>query len=247
MLNINLIQQQSPNFNNRIKNYEIDMLVLHYTGMVSTKDALERLCNPSTEVSAHYLIDLDGTCFQLVEETSRAWHAGKSRWAGNTDINSRSIGIELVNPGHQFGYTSYSEAQMESLESLSNEILTRYPIPPRHVLGHSDVAPSRRQDPGELLDWRRLATAGIGLWSNETLTIVNGRKSLGPGATGKEVSRMQEKLAYFGYGVPTSGAYDKETCDVVMAFQRHFRPEKVDGLFDSLCLRRLLDLLRQIE
>lgn len=149
----------SPNFNERIGYAAPNMIVLHYTGMKTAKDALERLCDPAAEVSAHYVIDEDGTLYQLVDEEKRAWHAGVSKWDGETDINSASIGIELVNPGHEFGYRAFPAAQMEALAKLCKDIMTRHDI--QTVLGHSDIAPERKQDPGELFDWQWLADAGV--------------------------------------------------------------------------------------
>ena len=162
----NMIDRPSPNHGPRRDGAAIDMLILHYTGMTTAAAALDRLCDPKTEVSAHYLIDEDGTVWRLVPEDRRAWHAGRAYWAGETDINSRSIGIELVNPGHEHGYRVFPEPQMTALIALSQGILSRHPIPPHRILAHSDVAPDRKLDPGELFDWRRLAMAGIGLWSD---------------------------------------------------------------------------------
>ena len=149
----------SPNFNERIGYVAPTMIVIHYTGMKTAQDALERLCDPAAEVSAHYVIDEDGTLYQLVEEDKRAWHAGVSEWEGETDINSASIGIELVNPGHEFGYREFPPEQMEALSELCKDIMARHDI--GTVLGHSDVAPERKQDPGELFDWGWLAEQGI--------------------------------------------------------------------------------------
>ena len=247
MSNFKIIQRRSPNFDQRINDYVIDMLVLHYTGMINADMALQRLCNSDAKVSAHYLIDEDGECFQLVEESNRAWHAGKSSWAGSGDINNRSIGIELANAGHEFDYKPFPEAQMKSLERITKDVLTRHAIPGHRILGHSDIAPSRKRDPGELFDWRRLASVGIGLWPNKKYETFTDKEPLGPGTSGKAVSHAQEKLAYFGYHIEKTGHYDLGTQEVVTAFQRHFRPERVDGLFDSLCCDRLSDLLDQIE
>lgn len=158
-----IIARPSPNYNDRAPG-AINMLVLHYTGMASCEDALARLCDPVAQVSAHYLIDEDGTVYQLVAEQHRAWHAGVSFWKGERDINSRSIGIELVNPGHELGYRAFPQIQMQALADLAHEILARHPIPPDRVLGHSDVAPGRKRDPGELFDWQWLAGQGIGVW-----------------------------------------------------------------------------------
>ena len=158
----------SPNFDARPVGGAVDMLVLHYTGMRSCAEALARLCDPAAKVSAHYLLDEDGSLYSLVAEDCRAWHAGVSFWRGHTDINARSIGIELVNPGHEFGYRPFPEVQMVALIDLCRGILARHPIPPRNVVGHADVAPRRKRDPGELFDWRQLAAAGIGMWPEGT-------------------------------------------------------------------------------
>lgn len=198
------------------------MLILHYTGMASAAAALDRLTSPEARVSAHYLIDEDGTTWRLVPEARRAWHAGISCWGGRHDINDRSIGIELVNPGHEFGYRDFAEAQMAALEALCRAILARHRVPPRHVLGHSDVAPQRKADPGERFPWRRLAQAGIGFWPEAA-----------PGAaTPRDIAGVQRLLAAIGYETPQSGALDAETRNVVIAFQRHFRPGRCDGEAD---------------
>lgn len=162
----------SPNFNERAIGKAVNMLVLHYTGMPTAEDAIARMCDSSAEVSSHYMIDEDGKIYQLVDETKRAWHAGVSFWKGETDINSCSIGIEIVNPGHEFGYREFPEKQMQSVIALSKQIVEKYSILPENVVGHSDIAPTRKQDPGELFDWKRLAENGIGLWpsSDETIT-----------------------------------------------------------------------------
>ena len=150
----------SPNFNDR-DGQAIDMVIIHFTGMQSAQAALQRLCDPAAEVSAHYVIDEDSKIYQLVDETMRAWHAGVSEWAGTSNINSRSIGIELVNPGYEWGYQAFPPAQIDALIALLQEILPRYAIPPTHVLGHSDVAPARKQDPGHLFPWAQLNQAGV--------------------------------------------------------------------------------------
>jgi N-acetylmuramoyl-L-alanine amidase len=201
----------SPNHGPRAA--AIDMLVLHYTGMASAQEALRRLTSRGSSVSAHYLIDEDGTVWRLVPEELRAWHAGVSFWRGRRDINSASIGIELVNPGHEFGYREFPEAQIAALETLARDLIGRHKIPPRHVLGHSDVAPARKQDPGERFPWRRLAAAGIGLWPNPPLPEAPGE--IGP------------FLASIGYDP------DAPLATVVTAFQRHFRPARCDGVADD--------------
>ncbi|MSO75867.1 MAG: N-acetylmuramoyl-L-alanine amidase [Alphaproteobacteria bacterium] len=198
------------------------MLILHYTGMAGAEAALDRLRDPAARVSAHYVVDEDGQIYRLVAEAHRAWHAGRSMWAGRGNLNDISIGIELVNPGHEWGYRPFPKAQMAALEELARAILARWPIPPGRVLGHSDVAPLRKQDPGELFDWRRLAGAGIGRW---------------PGAVGVPadlaVAEAQRLLAGIGFGVPSHGRLDAETMAVIAAFQRHFRPSRVDGALDG--------------
>ncbi|MBW8708051.1 MAG: N-acetylmuramoyl-L-alanine amidase [Alphaproteobacteria bacterium] len=199
------------------------MLVLHYTGMQSGAAAIERLCDPVAKVSAHYTVDEDGTVYRHVPEERRAWHAGLSHWAGMDNVNSCSIGIELVNPGHEYGYREFPEAQVAALIDLCHGILSRHAIPAARVLGHSDVAPARKEDPGELFPWQRLAQAGIGVWPQ-------GMKSeLGP-----------EALSRYGYdpSAPQGKA--------ITAFQRHFRPTKLDGTWDSECGGLLASLLNKI-
>jgi N-acetylmuramoyl-L-alanine amidase len=214
------IDRPSPNHDDR-GGAAIVMLVLHYTGMKSAEEALTRLCDPAAKVSAHYTIDEDGTVYAHVPEARRAWHAGQSYWASASDINARSIGIELVNPGHEFGYREFAEDQIASLITLCHSILMRHAIPSWRVLGHSDVAPARKEDPGELFPWERLAKAGIGLWPQ------TGASDLGP-----------EALSRYGYD--PNAPQDKR----VTAFQRHFRPKKLDGQWDSECAGLLASLLR---
>jgi N-acetylmuramoyl-L-alanine amidase len=209
----------------------VDTLILHYTGMPSAAAALERLCDPAARVSSHYLIDEDGVVVAMVPEQARAWHAGVSAWLGHEGLNDRSIGIELVNPGHEWGYRAFAEPQYRACIALCQAIVSRWPIPPRRVLGHSDVAPARKEDPGELFDWPRLAAAGIGLWPAD-----------GEGAP-REVATLQAQLARFGYAVPQHGRCDRATELVIAAFQRHFRPERVDGVADRATLARLDGLL----
>ena len=158
-----MIELPSPNFDSR-EGQEIDMLVLHYTGMKTAQEALDRLCDPAAKVSAHYVVDEDGTVYRLVAEENRAWHAGVSSWRGASNVNQRSIGIEIVNPGHEFGYRAFPKAQMETVAALCKGILSRHAIAARNVVAHSDIAPVRKEDPGELFDWKGLAELGIGLW-----------------------------------------------------------------------------------
>jgi N-acetylmuramoyl-L-alanine amidase len=225
-----IADRPSPNFDARPGDGRVDMLILHYTGMRTTKEALDRLCDPAAKVSAHYLIDEDGSVIRLVAEEKRAWHAGISSWRGRTDINGASIGIELVNPGHEFGYRGFPDAQMAALEELAADILTRRPIPPRHVIGHSDVAPLRKLDPGEFFDWPRLARAGIGLWPDFSAQAA---------AKPSGLREMQSSLAAIGYFCPQSGAQDAATTAAILAFQRHFRPERCDGVLDNETRRRI--------
>jgi N-acetylmuramoyl-L-alanine amidase len=213
------IARPSPNHDDR-RGRAIDMLVLHYTGMQSAAAALDRLCDPQAKVSAHYTIDEEGRIYAHVPEDRRAWHAGKSFWAGEADINSCSIGIELVNPGHEFGYRPFAAPQIESLIGLAKDILGRHAIPASRVLGHSDVAPARKDDPGELFPWERLAGAGVGLWPDARIEAV------GP-----------EALTAYGYD--PEAPQEKR----ILAFQRHFRPQKVDGVWDAECGRLLAGLL----
>jgi len=209
---VKLLQRPSPNQDDR-GGTPVDMLVLHYTGMTSGEAAMARLCDPAAKVSSHYTIDDDGTVYALVPESQRAWHAGISFWAGARDINSRSIGIELVNPGHEFGYRPFPEAQIAALIILCQGILQRHAISSSRVLGHSDVAPQRKDDPGELFPWQRMAGAGIGLWP------VMGSDP-GDGAVAGLLAR---------YGYDPEAPLEK----TITAFQRHFRPSRVDGVADD--------------
>ena len=215
-----MIERPSPNFDSRPDGVPIDMLVVHYTGMETAEAALAHMCNAAAKVSAHYCIDEDGAITRLVPEASRAWHAGDSCWRGENDVNGRSIGIELVNPGHEFGYRAFPEIQITALTLLASAIMRRHPIPARNVVGHSDIAPARKQDPGELFDWQRLARAQIGLWP------------LPVSAKPKDVPKMLDE---YGYSAKEEGA--------VAAFQRHFRPSKVDGVADKETAGLLAGLL----
>jgi N-acetylmuramoyl-L-alanine amidase len=218
------IERPSPNHDTRPG--AVDMLILHYTGMRTAEAALARLCDPEAKVSAHYTIDEAGIIYRHVAEERRAWHAGKSFWAGEANVNGRSIGIELVNPGHEFGYVPFPEPQIEALIALSRGIVARHAIPARHVLGHSDVAPSRKTDPGELFPWQHLAANGIGLW---------------PIPVRSADRDVAGALARFGYGVPP--AVDVTIEAVVAAFQRHFRPSCIDGVADAECTDILAGLV----
>ena len=224
-----LVDCRSPNHDARPSGAVIDMLVLHYTGMKTADEALERLCDPDAKVSAHYTIGTDGRIYAHVPEERRAWHAGVSFWAGEANVNGRSIGIELVNPGHEFGYVPFAEAQIAALVELARAILARHPIPPQRVLGHSDVAPVRKMDPGELFPWARLAQSGIGVWPKSNA------RTLG--------EKPEPALARYGYGLPPHTDVYLEA--VITAFQRHFRPSDVNGRWDGECDRALAALLAQ--
>ena len=212
-----LIDYPSPNFDERAQGSAIDKLVLHYTGMPNLELSLSRLGDSSAKVSSHYLIDEIGLVYQLVNEEMRAWHAGISYWSGQTDINSQSIGIELQNPGHEWGYQEFPDAQIEALVDLATSIINRHNISAKQILGHSDIAPERKKDPGEFFPWDKLATQSIGYWPTvekiNTLPI------------GSEDS-IRMNLSLIGYDPKASFSA------TVTAFQRHFRPAKVDGIVD---------------
>jgi len=224
----------SPNHGERRGGGTVDLLVMHYTGMPSVSAALARLCDRAAEVSAHYLVGEDGHIWQLVPEHRRAWHAGRACWRGEPDVNSRSIGVELANPGHAWGYRPFPAAQMAAALALAQGIAARHRIPARNVVAHSDVAPDRKEDPGELFPWPAFAAAGIGLWPRPCEPIPT-----------PPLPEIQTALSAFGYAVAPSGSCDLATRAAVLAFQRHFRPERLDGVFDGDCAARLADLLRQ--
>jgi len=232
----------SPNHDCRKGVDRPDILILHYTGMPDGLLALRRLCDPGPpRVSAHYVVFEDGEIIQCVAEDRRAWHAGLGSWEGRGDVNSRSIGIEIVNPGHEFGYRAFPQAQIEAVTALSVDIVARHGIAPRHVLAHSDIAPARKQDPGELFPWDRLAAAGVGLWVPPA-PLQDG-KAYSPGEEGPPVQAIQALFAMLGYGIEVTGVYDAPTEAVVAAFQRHWRRDRVDGVADASTLKTLRDLL----
>lgn len=237
---LKIVARPSPNHDARPPGGPIDMLILHYTGMETAAGALDRLTDPAARVSAHYTVDEDGTVYAHVEEARRAWHAGVAHWAGASDINARSIGIEIVNPGHAFGYRDFTAPQIAAVIALSKDIIARHGIAPRRVLGHSDVAPARKQDPGERFPWDKLAAAGIGVWSTAGDA---GAGVLKTGDQGVAVQALQHDLQRFGYGLTPTGVFDAATMSVVTAFQRHFRPAQVTGVADGESRARLADLL----
>jgi N-acetylmuramoyl-L-alanine amidase len=218
-----------------------DMVVLHYTGMPTGDEALARLRDPAAKVSAHYLIEEDGRVFALVPEERRAWHAGVSFWKGERNVNAVSIGVELVNPGHDWGYRPFPDAQIAALVELLTGIRGRWDVSDARIVGHSDVAPDRKIDPGELFPWKRLAEAGFGLWVEPAPA---------PGAplqSGEEstaVFALQAGLTRLGYDCAPSGVFDETTAQTITAFQRHWRPDRVDGAADGETRARLMALLR---
>lgn len=211
---MDILKRPSPNVNDRPAGTAIDMVILHYTGMKTGAAALDRLCDPDARVSAHYLVEEDGNIWQMVEDSQRAWHAGLSHWSGATDINDRSIGIEIVNPGHEFGYRVFPDAQIRAVEALLAQIIERHQILPARVVGHSDIAPTRKQDPGELFNWKRLADKGLSVW---------------PETPGNAIDPADARRYLSEIG------YDPEAplADVVTAFQRRFVPAGVSGTLDE--------------
>ncbi len=239
-----IITSPSPNFDDR--KHAVDMLVLHYTGMKTGQAAFDQLRNPDAKVSSHYLLWEDGRVDQMVAEDRRAWHAGVSSWQGDDDLNSRSIGIEIVNGGHDFPLPDgtlppYPAAQVEALIELCHTILAGHDIPQTRIVGHSDIAPLRKQDPGEHFPWERLARAGIGIWADiEELDNPDVQtKGLSPGDETASVQRMQDSLQRIGYGLPPTGAFDELTEATVRAFQRRWLPDRVTGTADIRTLRQI--------
>jgi N-acetylmuramoyl-L-alanine amidase len=225
----------SPNHDARPDDIPIDMLVLHYTGMRTVREALTRLCDPLAEVSSHYVVDEDGAILQLVPEERRAWHAGISYWRGRTTLNDRSIGIEIVNAGHEFGYRDFPVLQLAAVCDLALAILARHPIPAQNVVGHADIAPDRKQDPGERFDWEQLALNGVGLWPHGVPDLGTADTVRDPRALGA----VRAMLAVIGYRIAPEGALDQELANVLRAFQRHWRGAAVTGEVDRGTLARL--------
>jgi N-acetylmuramoyl-L-alanine amidase len=234
----------SPTHDERKEGRAPDIILLHYTGMQNAKEALARLCSRKSKVSSHYFVFEDGRIVQSVQESRRAWHAGESHWAGETDINSSSIGIEIANPGHDFGYPDFPSRQIAAVIALCRGIIARRGIRADRVLAHSDVAPSRKRDPGEKFPWRLLADSGLGEWVTPS-RITENEPTLEFGQISDDVRGLQIALADFGYGIPVTATFDEITRDVVTAFQRHFRPAKVDGIADGSTLRTLHRLLER--
>ena len=236
-----LVHQLYPaaNFEPRRAGMRPSILVLHYTGVASAAKAIDWLSRAESRVSCHYVIDELGCVTQMVAEAVRAWHAGEASWAGETDINSASIGIEVQNPGHEFGYPDFTEPQLAAVEALARDISRRHDIRPERVLAHSDVAPRRKIDPGEKFPWGRLAAAGVGHWV-EPAPLDDAEPGLG--VAGPQLLELQSQLRDYGYAIEPTGLVDGATEFVVKAFQRHFRPARVDGHIDAstiATLRRL--------
>ena len=227
-----IIESSSPNFDSR-NGQAIDMLVMHYTDMLSCDEAVARLCDEAAQVSAHYVVDETGEVHQLVAESERAWHAGESHWRGHNNINARSIGIEICNPGHTNGYRAFPLRQMKSVITLAQGIIDRHSIPARNVVGHSDIAFLRKDDPGELFDWQSCARNGVGLFPFEAQALSG--QPLQRGDTGTPVTRLQTALGNWGYGLKLDGDYGEKTEKCVIAFQRHYRPSRLDGIWDNEC------------
>ena len=219
-----MIETPSPNFDER--RLPVSMLVLHYTGMPDAQSAIRWLANPESKVSAHYVVTEDGQIVRMVDESKRAWHAGQSRWRGIGDVNSASIGIEIVNPGHEWGYRDFAEEQIDALIPLVHQIMRRHGITRGNVVGHSDIAPARKQDPGELFPWNRLARLRLAL-PRPTRNLMDPHWSDGA---------FMLALDRFGYDIAEPEA-------AVIAFQRRFRPELIDGVIDGECRAILLALL----
>lgn len=232
---------RAANIEPRRNGRAVDMLVLHYTGMKSAAAAEALLVSADSGVSCHYLVTEAGEIVQMVGEESRAWHAGVSSWKGESDTNSRSVGIEIDNPGHGADYHAFPEVQMKAVTALCRDILSRHAIPPEQVLAHSDVAPGRKVDPGELFDWQSLHAAGIGFWLEASPPDERG-------LDGAELRLFQSLLKEYGYGIEVSGQLDDATRRATDAFQRHFRPALVNAIPDACCLKtaeRLVQALRQ--
>ena len=234
----------SPNFGPRAGVSRPDMIVLHYTGMKTGAAAEAWLCTPESQVSSHYLVHEDGRVVQMVRESDRAWHAGKSSWHGVTDVNSHSIGIEIVNPGHEFGYRGFPGRQTAAVIELCRGIIARHGILPQRVLAHSDVAPGRKIDPGEKFPWRKLAEAGVGHFVAPARS--GGKPVLGADDSGAAVDELQSMLSLYGYRIDITGVFDQQTGVVVAAFQRHFRPRRIDGLADRSTVDTLGRLLESL-
>lgn len=232
----------AANFEPRRDVVKPNILLLHYTGVETAAKAIEWLTCVESRVSCHYAVDEAGCITQMVAEEMRAWHAGEAIWNGESDINSASVGIEIHNPGHEMGYPDFPEVQLKALEALCSDIIARQGIRPERVLAHSDVAPTRKKDPGEKFPWARLARAGIGHWV-EPQMVIEAEPGMGIGVAGPLVADVQLLLRKYGYGIEATGVVDGKTEFVVTAFQRHFRPARVDGRIDQSTVTTLERLI----
>ncbi|WP_428429299.1 N-acetylmuramoyl-L-alanine amidase [Pararhizobium sp.] len=231
----------SPNHGERAGGLKPDMIILHYTGMATAAAALDWLCREESQVSSHYFVHGDGRVDQLVAEDRRAWHAGKSNWKGETDINSRSIGIEIANAGHPGGLPDFPSVQIDAVVELCRNCGERWSITPERVLAHSDIAPIRKVDPGEKFPWERLHSGGVGHWVPPA--PIGGGRFFQRGDQGQPVEAVQTMLSLYGYGIEVTGVFCEKTEGAVAAFQRHFRPMQVDGIADISTLDTLHRLL----
>lgn len=234
----------SPNHGERIGVAGPDMIILHYTGMPTAEGALAWLCSPESQVSSHYFVHEDGRIDQLVPEARRAWHAGRSVWKGETDVNSRSIGIEIANAGHPGGLPEFPDEQIAAVAELCRNCVERWSIAPERVLAHSDVAPIRKVDPGEKFPWGRLHAEGVGHWVEPA--PAGGGRFFQRGDTGQPVEALQSMLSLYGYDTEISGNFCERTEGDVAAFQRHFRPQRVDGVADMSTIDTLHRLLSSL-
>jgi N-acetylmuramoyl-L-alanine amidase len=241
-----MIECLSPNFDERPLGMSVGMLVLHYTGMKTAQEAIARLCSAEAKVSSHYLVHEDGQVVHMVREEKRAWHAGISCWQGVPSCNDLSIGIEIVNPGHEFGYRPFPAEQMDAVSDLAFGIIKRHKIRMRNIVAHSDIAPTRKEDPGELFGWQKLASEGIGLWPDvdkikqPNLAIIN------PGEESLSVARVQKMLADYGYYIKVDGIYGPKTELIIKAFKRRFVPENLNVVWDNMADARLKNLLEMV-
>jgi N-acetylmuramoyl-L-alanine amidase len=239
---LHILDRPSPNQDDR-QGVPIDMLILHYTGMRGAQEAIDRLRDPAARVSSHYVVDEDGSVLRLVPEERRAWHAGASYWRGRTDLNGCSLGVEIVNPGHEWGYRDFPVLQLAVVCDLCLAILSRHAIPAWNIVAHSDVAPDRKEDPGEKFDWRGLAQNGVGLWPLDV-------PDLGTTGAVRDAAALRDvraALGEIGYRVTQEGPYDPALAAVLRAFQRHWRPEAITGQADAGTLARLLGVRQLIK
>jgi N-acetylmuramoyl-L-alanine amidase len=250
-----LILSPSPNFNERPLGPDgdrptIDTIILHYTGMKTADAALERMCDPTFEVSAHYMIDMGGSTHQLVAPEKRAWHAGVSCWQGRHNLNNTSIGIELVNPGHEFGYCDFPDGQLTSLLRLLGVLCADYNVPSARVLGHSDIAPDRKMDPGEKFPWQLLATNGFGIWPETSYSDKSGNEGTilaKKGMIGTESAWLNKTLCEIGYSVEQGDLFSLSSHYGILAFQRHWCPASISGHLDTITKWTLVEISRIMQ